>query len=69
MGLVAFALLIPFAPIIYNMCTALVISLATEYSAFLQEFRNWETAWAVDALYTIVYEMRTLAELVRIDSL
>nr|ABR16371.1 unknown [Picea sitchensis] len=32
-------------------------------NAFLQEFRNWETAWAVDALYTIVYEMRTLAEM------
>eukprot|EP00252_Welwitschia_mirabilis_P013204 TRINITY_DN29129_c0_g1_i1.p1 TRINITY_DN29129_c0_g1~~TRINITY_DN29129_c0_g1_i1.p1 ORF type:complete len:417 (-),score=82.48 TRINITY_DN29129_c0_g1_i1:84-1334(-) len=31
-------------------------------NAFLQEFRNWESAWAVDALYTIVFEMRTLAE-------
>ena len=32
-------------------------------NAFLQEFRNWETAWAVDALYTIMYEMWTLAEM------
>uniref|UniRef100_A0A0D6QYU4 PCI domain-containing protein n=1 Tax=Araucaria cunninghamii TaxID=56994 RepID=A0A0D6QYU4_ARACU len=32
-------------------------------NAFLQEFRNWETAWAVDALYMIAYEMRTLAEM------
>lgn len=32
-------------------------------NAFLQEFRNWETAWAMDALYTMVYELRTLAEM------
>lgn len=38
-------------------------ALGKSANAFLQEFRNWETAWAVDALYTIVYEMRTLAEM------
>ncbi|MQL71942.1 hypothetical protein Taro_004244 [Colocasia esculenta] len=31
-------------------------------SAFLQEFRNWESAWALDPLYTIAYEIRILAE-------
>ncbi|XP_042056913.1 enhanced ethylene response protein 5-like isoform X2 [Salvia splendens] len=28
----------------------------------IQEFRNWETAWALEALYVIAYEIRILAE-------
>ncbi|KAG0482211.1 hypothetical protein HPP92_010295 [Vanilla planifolia] len=32
-------------------------------NAFLQEFRNWETAWALDAMYTVAHEIRVLAEL------
>ncbi|KAJ8750692.1 hypothetical protein K2173_015873 [Erythroxylum novogranatense] len=31
-------------------------------NAFVQEFRNWESAWALEALYVIVYEIRVLAE-------
>ncbi|ESW26657.1 hypothetical protein PHAVU_003G137300 [Phaseolus vulgaris] len=31
-------------------------------NAFIQEFRNWESAWALDALYVIVYDIRVLAE-------
>lgn len=31
-------------------------------NAFLQEFRNWESAWALEALYVIAYEIRILAE-------
>lgn len=31
-------------------------------NAFIQEFRNWESAWALEALYVIVYEIRVLAE-------
>ncbi|XWS72176.1 hypothetical protein CRYUN_Cryun02cG0017600 [Craigia yunnanensis] len=31
-------------------------------NAFLQEFRNWESAWALEALYVIAYEIRVLAE-------
>ncbi|XP_078447782.1 proteasome family protein isoform X1 [Wolffia australiana] len=31
-------------------------------NVFLQEFRNWETAWALQPLYTIAYEIRVLAE-------
>ncbi|KAK4396928.1 Enhanced ethylene response protein 5 [Sesamum angolense] len=31
-------------------------------NAFLQEFRNWESAWALEALYMIAYEIRILAE-------
>ena len=31
-------------------------------SAFLPEFRNWESAWALEALYVIAYEIRILAE-------
>ncbi|KAI9123000.1 hypothetical protein K1719_005889 [Acacia pycnantha] len=31
-------------------------------NAFIQEFRNWESAWALEALYTVVYEIRVLAE-------
>jgi hypothetical protein len=34
------------------------------HSAFLQEFRNWESAWAMQALHTVVYDLRTVAELV-----
>lgn len=38
---------------------------ALEKSAnpFLQEFRNWESAWAMSALHTMTFELRTLAEL------
>lgn len=31
-------------------------------NAFIQEFRNWESAWALEALYVIVYQIRVLAE-------
>nr|GFB23566.1 hypothetical protein [Tanacetum cinerariifolium] len=31
-------------------------------NAFTQEFRNWESAWALEALYAVVYEIRILAE-------
>ncbi|KAJ0030739.1 hypothetical protein Pint_13380 [Pistacia integerrima] len=31
-------------------------------NAFLQEFRNWESAWALESLYVIAYEIRVLAE-------
>ncbi|KAL4563827.1 hypothetical protein LXL04_027875 [Taraxacum kok-saghyz] len=31
-------------------------------NAFIQEFRNWESAWALEALYVVVYEIRILAE-------
>lgn len=31
-------------------------------SAFVQEFRNWESAWALEALYVVCYEIRILAE-------
>lgn len=31
-------------------------------SAFIQEFRNWESAWALEALYGLAYEIRVLAE-------
>ncbi|XLS97588.1 hypothetical protein HN51_040323, partial [Arachis hypogaea] len=31
-------------------------------NAFVQEFRNWESAWAMEALYAIVYDVRVLAE-------
>ncbi|KAI4344502.1 hypothetical protein L6164_011721 [Bauhinia variegata] len=30
--------------------------------AFIEEFRNWESAWALEALCVIVYEIRVLAE-------
>ncbi|KAK8918253.1 hypothetical protein KSP39_PZI021111 [Platanthera zijinensis] len=32
-------------------------------NAFLQEFRNWETAWAVEAMHVVAHEIRILAEL------
>ncbi|KAI0510711.1 hypothetical protein KFK09_011320 [Dendrobium nobile] len=32
-------------------------------NAFLQEFRNWETAWAVEAVNMVAHEIRVLAEL------
>lgn len=32
-------------------------------SAFLQEFRNWESAWAMEAVYTVTREIRVLAEM------
>ncbi|GKV14020.1 hypothetical protein SLE2022_268690 [Rubroshorea leprosula] len=31
-------------------------------NAFVQEFRNWESAWALEALHVIAYEIRVLAE-------
>ncbi|PIN05738.1 Transcription-associated recombination protein - Thp1p [Handroanthus impetiginosus] len=31
-------------------------------NALIQEFRNWESAWALEALYVIAYEIRILAE-------
>ncbi|XP_021912362.1 enhanced ethylene response protein 5 [Carica papaya] len=31
-------------------------------NAFIQEFRNWESAWALEALYVVAYEIRILAE-------
>lgn len=31
-------------------------------NAFIQEFRNWESAWALEALYALAYEIRVLAE-------
>lgn len=39
------------------------------YSAFVQEFRNWESAWALEALHVIAYEIRVLAEKVLIAEL
>ncbi|ERM93977.1 hypothetical protein AMTR_s00136p00054640 [Amborella trichopoda] len=32
-------------------------------NAFLQEFRNWESAWAMEAMCMVAYEMRRLAEM------
>ncbi|KAL6013536.1 hypothetical protein ACLOJK_004034 [Asimina triloba] len=29
---------------------------------YLIEFRSWKSAWALEAVYTIAYEIRTLAE-------
>lgn len=31
-------------------------------NAFLQEFRNWESAWALRPMYCIAYELRILAD-------
>ncbi|KAM7275973.1 hypothetical protein ACFE04_017839 [Oxalis oulophora] len=31
-------------------------------NAFVQEFRNWDSAWALEALYAACYEVRVLAE-------
>ncbi|KAE8658178.1 hypothetical protein F3Y22_tig00116974pilonHSYRG00099 [Hibiscus syriacus] len=31
-------------------------------NAFIQEFRNWESAWALEALYVIAYEIWVLVE-------
>ncbi|KAF2577524.1 hypothetical protein F2Q68_00004220, partial [Brassica cretica] len=31
-------------------------------NAFVQKFRNWESAWALEALYVVSYEIRILAE-------
>ncbi|CAI9764671.1 unnamed protein product [Fraxinus pennsylvanica] len=32
------------------------------YSSFIQEFRNWESAWVLEALCVIAHEIRILAE-------
>lgn len=48
-----------------NFLHAVVIPNDGECSAFIQEFRNWETAWALEALYVVAYEIRILAERVR----
>ncbi|KAI3965240.1 hypothetical protein MKW92_024201 [Papaver armeniacum] len=37
-------------------------SLEKSANAFLQEFRSWESAWAMEALYAVAYEIRVLAE-------
>ncbi|KAL5578284.1 hypothetical protein UlMin_019983 [Ulmus minor] len=29
---------------------------------FIQEFHNWDSAWALEALYVIAYEIRILVE-------
>lgn len=47
----------------YSLEIALTLMLA-HHSAFLQEFRNWESAWAMKALHTIAYDLRTIAEMV-----
>ncbi|KAB5553075.1 hypothetical protein DKX38_010386 [Salix brachista] len=40
-----------------------LIKQSEKYShAFLPEFRNWESAWALEALYVVAYEIRILAE-------
>ncbi|CAI9100567.1 OLC1v1037694C1 [Oldenlandia corymbosa var. corymbosa] len=31
-------------------------------NSFIQEFRNWESAWALEAVYVLAYEIRVLAE-------
>ncbi|XP_068652968.1 enhanced ethylene response protein 5 [Aristolochia californica] len=31
-------------------------------NVFLLEFRNWESSWAMETIYTIAYEVRVLAE-------
>ncbi|KAG8376133.1 hypothetical protein BUALT_Bualt09G0031600 [Buddleja alternifolia] len=36
-------------------------------NAFVQEFRNWESAWALEALYVIAYEIRILAEMADVE--
>lgn len=48
----------------YRLCHLVESYQAFEKSAnaFLQEFRNWESAWALDSLYVISYEIRVLAE-------
>ncbi|CAL9127078.1 PAM [Musa troglodytarum] len=38
------------------------VALEKAANAFLQEFRNWETPWAMEALYTLALEIRLLAE-------
>lgn len=39
-----------------------VVRIGGNCSAFIQEFRNWDSAWALEALYVIAYEIRVLAE-------
>ncbi|XP_022850575.1 enhanced ethylene response protein 5-like [Olea europaea var. sylvestris] len=36
-------------------------------NAFILEFRNWESAWALEALCVIAYEIRILTEQLRAD--
>jgi hypothetical protein len=31
-------------------------------SAFLQEFRNWERLWSLEAMHTVTLEIRLLAK-------
>ncbi|KAH7679514.1 Transcription-associated recombination protein - Thp1p protein [Dioscorea alata] len=38
------------------------VSFEKSANAFLQEFRNWESSWALEPLYGVAYEIRILAE-------
>ncbi|WOL20240.1 enhanced ethylene response protein 5 [Canna indica] len=38
------------------------VALEKAANAFLQEFRNWETAWAMESMQTVALEIRLLAE-------
>ncbi|EFJ28148.1 hypothetical protein SELMODRAFT_91805 [Selaginella moellendorffii] len=38
-------------------------SLEKSANAFLQEYRNWESTWAMEALHVIVYALRTVGEM------
>ncbi|KAJ0971629.1 hypothetical protein J5N97_019588 [Dioscorea zingiberensis] len=38
------------------------VSFEKSANAFLQEFRNWESSWAMAAMYTVAHEIRILAE-------
>lgn len=50
-------------------CAAYAIANWSNYSAFIQEFRNWDSAWALEALYVVAFEIRVLAEKVSSKSL
>ncbi|RWW80358.1 hypothetical protein BHE74_00011298 [Ensete ventricosum] len=54
-----FCLIVSKIPTLFSFMTVWLSGL---FSAFLQEFRNWETPWAMEALYTLVLEIRLLAE-------
>ncbi|KAL4194642.1 hypothetical protein AMTRI_Chr05g69540 [Amborella trichopoda] len=47
----------------YFLSLADALDVLQSYSAFLQEFRNWESAWAMEAMCMVAYEMRRLAEM------